>query len=68
MPNTGINRAALSSRLAALVEQGILKRDPPSGRRAEYRLTEAGRALEPLFGEMREWGENWLFETYQGEF
>lgn len=62
LPNTGINRAALTSRLAALVEFGILERDPPEGKRAEYRLTEAGRELEPLMGTMREWGSKWLAE------
>jgi len=61
MPNTGINRAALTSRLAALVELGILERDPPLAKRAQYRLTTAGRELAPLMSEMREWGEKWLF-------
>lgn len=60
LPNTGINRAALASRLAALVEQGILTRDPPQARRAEYRLTQAGRDLAPLIAAMAAWGDKWL--------
>lgn len=62
LPNTGINRAALSSRLTAMVEHGILERDPPEGRRAEYRLTEAGRELAPLLGALRDWGGKWLVD------
>lgn len=63
LPNTGINRAALTSRLTALVEHGILERDPPTGKRAHYRLTEAGKELAPVMAHMREWGEKWLFES-----
>ncbi|MDG5747976.1 helix-turn-helix domain-containing protein [Qipengyuania sp. XHP0207] len=62
LPNTGINRAALTSRLAALIDHGVLERDPPTGRRAEYRLTEAGRALAPVMGAMRDWGQEWLLD------
>lgn len=62
LPNTGINRAALASRLAALVEYGILERDPPSARRAAYRLTAAGLELAPLMSAMRDWGGRWLFD------
>lgn len=60
LPNTGINRAALTSRLAALVEHGILERHPPGTRRAQYRLTQAGRDLAPLLSAMRDWGDKWL--------
>ena len=60
MPNTGINRAALTTRLKALVNYGVLERDPPTGRRAEYRLTKAGEELLPLIKVMREWGDRYL--------
>ncbi|XUU61487.1 winged helix-turn-helix transcriptional regulator [Erythrobacter sp. HA6-11] len=66
LPNTGINRAALTSRLAALVEHGILERIPPEGRRAEYRLTEAGQALAPFMSEIRQWGDKWLLDPSPG--
>jgi DNA-binding HxlR family transcriptional regulator len=60
LPNTGINRAALTSRLNALIEHGVMERVPPDTKRAEYRLTAAGRALAPLMGAIREWGDEWL--------
>ncbi len=61
-----ISRAALTSRLAILVEAGVLKRDPPKGHRARYALTQAGDGLRPMFTEMWRWGEKHLFE--QGEY
>ncbi|MBD2842560.1 winged helix-turn-helix transcriptional regulator [Erythrobacter rubeus] len=61
LPNTGINRAALTSRLAALVDHGIMERDPPDARKAQYRLTEAGRELAPVMAAMRDWGDRWMF-------
>lgn len=53
-PNT------LSARLRKLEEAGVLTRhfysqNPP---RAEYRLTEAGQALGPIVGAIRQWGLN----------
>lgn len=62
LPNTGINRAALTSRLNALVEHGILERVPPRARRARYCLTPAGLELAPVMSAMRDWGGKWLFE------
>lgn len=62
LPNTGINRAALTSRLTALVEHDILQRDPPEGRRAVYRLTMKGRALGPVLAAMRSWGEDYTLD------
>jgi len=62
IPATGINRAALTSRLQMLVDGGIMERDPPEGRRAEYRLTAAGRDLAPTITSMGQWGYRWLFE------
>ena len=62
VPNTGINRAALTSRLNALVAHGVLERVPPNAKRAEYRLTEAGRDLAPFMQTIREWGDKWLLD------
>ena len=67
LPNTGINRAALTSRLNAMIEHGILERDPPDARRAEYRLTPAGQELAPLLAAMRDWGGKWLFDLQDTE-
>ena len=68
LPNTGINRAALTTRLSAMVDYGILERDPPTGRRAVYRLTEAGRELAPMMGAIREWGDKWLLDAEARRF
>jgi hypothetical protein len=54
----------LSNRLALLVEQGILRRQPyqePGSRvRYEYRLTEKGLDLYPILVAVREWGDRYL--------
>ena len=59
----GINRAALTSRLAILQEAGLLTRDPPTGKRARYALTDSAMALIPLYREMALWGAEHLFEN-----
>jgi DNA-binding HxlR family transcriptional regulator len=51
----GINRAALTSRLAILQEAGLMRREPPDGKRARYVLTDKARALVPLYAEMAGW-------------
>jgi DNA-binding HxlR family transcriptional regulator len=61
---TNIPRQVLSNRLALLVEQGILRRQPyqePGSRvRHEYRLTEKGLDLYPILVAVREWGDRYL--------
>jgi DNA-binding HxlR family transcriptional regulator len=57
----GINRAALTSRLAILQEAGLMRRDPPEGKRARYVLTGSALALAPLFGDLAAWGSAHLF-------
>ncbi|MCL9999711.1 MAG: helix-turn-helix transcriptional regulator [Erythrobacter sp.] len=57
----GINRAALTSRLAILQEAGLLRRDPPEGKRARYVLTDKARALAGLFTEMAGWSAAHLY-------
>jgi DNA-binding HxlR family transcriptional regulator len=52
----------LSTRLARLVEHGILERRlyqerPP---RHEYRLTEKGRDLYPVIASLLRWGDRWM--------
>jgi DNA-binding HxlR family transcriptional regulator len=60
----GIPRQVLSNRLALLVEQGILRREPyqDPGERArhEYRLTEKGFDLYPLLVAIAAWGDRYL--------
>ena len=59
----GINRAALTSRLAILQEAGLLRRDPPEGKRARYILTDKARALVPLYEQLGAWGAEHLFDA-----
>jgi DNA-binding HxlR family transcriptional regulator len=62
--HTAIPRQVLTNRLALLVEQGILRREPyrePGARvRHEYRLTEMGLDLYPVLVAVLEWGERYL--------
>jgi DNA-binding HxlR family transcriptional regulator len=58
----GISPRTLSERLRALEEQAIVERRsyPERPPRVEYELTEKGRALLPIIGEMRRFGHAWL--------
>jgi len=63
----GLTRHVLAERLAKLVDHGILKKVAygESGKRFEYRLTQKGASLAPVFMALSSWGNEWLFE--QGE-
>ena len=58
----GIARNILSNRLARLVENDILTRepDPADRRKVAYRLTPKGRELLPVLVALRQWGERWV--------
>jgi DNA-binding HxlR family transcriptional regulator len=58
----GIARNVLSTRLETLVEHDVLERRPyDEGRgRADYVLTDKGRALWPVLVTIRQWGDEWL--------
>ena len=60
--NLAISRSVLAKRLAHLVENEILERIRYQQRpdRFEYRLTDRGREMYPIFVSLREWGERWL--------
>lgn len=62
-----ISRNLLSTRLNALVENGIVERRPYSEHppRDEYSLTEAGRDLVPVLIALTAWGDRW-FAPKQG--
>jgi DNA-binding HxlR family transcriptional regulator len=49
--------ALLSQRLKELEEAGIVARDDANG---EYRLTEAGRELQPIVEAFGIWGQRWV--------
>lgn len=61
---TGIPRQVLTNRLAMLVDQGLLRREPyrePGARlRHEYRLTGKGLALWPVLVAVLGWGDEYL--------
>jgi DNA-binding HxlR family transcriptional regulator len=52
----------LSERLKELEVEGIVERRvyPETPVRVEYRLTEKGRALEPVIAAINEWGGRWV--------
>lgn len=58
----GIARNVLTSRLATLVEAGVLERRTyDEGRqRHDYVLTDKGRALWPVLTVLRQWGDEWI--------
>ena len=37
----------------------------PRGKRTEYRLTPAGRVLQPIIDLFGEWGARWAIQTFQ---
>jgi DNA-binding HxlR family transcriptional regulator len=59
--NTGAPREMLTARLRKLEDSGVITRQqyrerPP---RYDYTLTEAGQALLPVLGSLRQWGEKY---------
>jgi len=61
---TSIPKQVLSDRLAVLVDQGILRKEPyqlPGERlRHEYKLTDKGFAIYPILVAMADWGDRYL--------
>ena len=62
----GAPRAVLTDRLATLVEEGILRREPYQAegerQRHEYRLTQKGIDLYPTLIALMAWGDKYLAE------
>lgn len=60
--NLAMSRSVLARRLKSLVDRGIMERRQYQDRpeRFEYRLTESGLELYPVFLAMKEWGDRWL--------
>ncbi|SDN41916.1 transcriptional regulator, HxlR family [Paenibacillus sp. yr247] len=60
IPN--LSGKVLSERLKELELEGIVKRVvfPESPVRIEYSLTDKGRALAPILGEIAKWSSEWL--------
>ena len=58
----GISRSVLTDRLRALERADIVeRRTGPKGKTLEYRLTPAGRDLQPVVQALGEWGATWSF-------
>jgi len=56
-----MSRSLLSQRLRTLEDAGLLERDQRAeGKGHEYRLTQAGRDLEPVVNCLGTWGQRWL--------
>lgn len=57
----GIAKNTLASRLAQLVDAGILEKTtaPDGSAFDEYRLTERGRDLAPVMISLAQWGDRW---------
>ncbi|MYN17222.1 transcriptional regulator [Rugamonas sp. FT107W] len=61
----GLAKNILSARLRNLVEHGILETVQPDdgGAHLEYQLTEKGWALFPMLVALRQWGEDYFFDS-----
>lgn len=59
---SGISPTLLAKRLAQLADDGLLVRNdaPQRSKNVEYRLTDAGRALEPVIIGVIRWGTRWM--------
>jgi DNA-binding HxlR family transcriptional regulator len=58
----GISRSVLTERLRMLERAEVVERRVgPKGRTLDYRLTRAGRDLEPVVQAIGEWGVTWSF-------
>ena len=58
----GISPSLLTQRLTDLVDDGLVVRTdaPRRSKSVEYRLTDAGRSLEPVIIELIRWGSRWM--------
>jgi DNA-binding HxlR family transcriptional regulator len=57
-----MSRTLLAERLRRLERTGVLERGAAArGKRAEYRLTQAGRELQRVIDNFGEWGARWAF-------
>jgi DNA-binding HxlR family transcriptional regulator len=63
-----ISRSLLSQRLKALEEAGLVERKlREDGGNFEYRLTEAGRELQPVVFGLGNWGRRWVRRKLSAE-
>jgi len=64
-----ISPATLSQRLHELMDAGVIERTRAGAQlqRVEYRLTDAGRELQPIIREFGIWGQRWARDVRPGE-
>jgi DNA-binding HxlR family transcriptional regulator len=57
----GLSDRLLSQRLRELEGEGLVERQVEAGTpvRVTYSLTEAGRQLDPVFSELKDWARRW---------
>jgi DNA-binding HxlR family transcriptional regulator len=65
LASLGIAKNMLSARLRTLIERGIMETVPASDGSAyqDYVLTEKGRGLFPVIVALRQWGEDFFFDS-----
>jgi DNA-binding HxlR family transcriptional regulator len=64
----GISRSVLTDRMRALERAEVVeRRKGPKGRTLEYRLTSAGRDLQPVVQAIGEWGATWSLTEPRGD-
>lgn len=56
----------LSQRLKRLEDEGLVQRREAPGGGSEYRLTEAGEALQPVIESLGAWGKRWVRRQADG--
>jgi DNA-binding HxlR family transcriptional regulator len=63
--NLGLAKNILAARLRSLAAHGVIETVPAADGSAyeEYRLTAKGRALFPVLVALRQWGEDFCFES-----
>lgn len=63
-----ISPSLLNGRLRLLDESGIiLRKRIPEQRGFEYRLTPAGKALQPVLMELGKWGMRWVYDNLEDD-
>src|SRR5206468_5672699 len=66
LPHCGVSPSVLSTRLRAMVAEGLLEKvpyqDPGARARDEYRLTDKGRSLAPILIALNDFADRWLLD------
>lgn len=63
----GLSASLLARRLRTLAGHGLVEEVAGRGQESTYRLTEAGRAFEPVVDQLGRWGQRWLAPPAVGD-